>query len=179
MRRTWMLVVGIVLVVVGLAGAAAVLAAGTAAQVATSVTVPSTRQTTPAPFQTPSAVTLGEQIYVTGATPNGALLASGGPIWFRQMGGGCALCHGVDGKGRSITMMGSTTAAPDIRYTTLTQAGSTEPSASVGPWSDADIVSAIRDGLEPGGAHLDPGMPLWSLSDAQAQALLAYLKELK
>ena len=76
-------------------------------------------------------------------------------------------------------MMGAVTDAPDIRYATLSQIGSAEPSATVGPWSDAEIINAIRLGREPDGSSLDPSMPVWNLTDANAQALLDYLKELK
>jgi hypothetical protein len=76
-------------------------------------------------------------------------------------------------------MMGASTVAPDIRYTTLTQVGSVEPSSSVvGPWTDSQIIWAITAGQEPDGTRLNPDMPLWTLDDNQAQALLAYLKEL-
>ena len=76
-------------------------------------------------------------------------------------------------------MMGQVTDAPDIRYATLSQVGSVEQSAAVGAWTDNDIINAMREGLEPNGKPLDPGMPRWTLTDANARALLDYLKELK
>jgi mono/diheme cytochrome c family protein len=176
MRSTWGLVVGVGLVVVGLVGIAVVGVLGALTPV--TVTTTPSAVAPPTPPQT-SAADLGREIYITGATPQGPILSSGGPVWFQRMHGGCALCHGADGQGRTIQMMGAATVAPDIRYTTLSQVGSVEPSSSVvGPWTDSQIIWAITAGQEPNGARLNPDMPLWTLDDAEAQALLAYLKEL-
>ena len=51
----------------------------------------------------------------------------------------------------------------------------------LGSWSDEDIVTAIRTGVRPDGSQLAPAMP-WmgyaALTDADAQAIAAYLKSL-
>jgi mono/diheme cytochrome c family protein len=52
----------------------------------------------------------------------------------------------------------------------------------LGKWSEAEIVAAVRNGVRPDGRQLVPIMPYMSyaaLSDADAQALAAYLKSLK
>ena len=52
----------------------------------------------------------------------------------------------------------------------------------LGKWSEADIIRAVRTGERPDGRVLAPAMPYHSysrLSDADAQALAAYLKSLK
>ena len=52
----------------------------------------------------------------------------------------------------------------------------------LGSWSEADIVKAVRTGVTPSGRTLVPVMPFPSyarLTDADAQALAAYLKSLK
>lgn len=52
----------------------------------------------------------------------------------------------------------------------------------LGNWSEADIVKAVRKGVRPDGRELAPVMPYHSysrLTDADAQALAAYLKSLK
>jgi len=178
MGRQWMLVTGVALLIVGSVGLAAVVAAGAAYQVAATPTPP-VATPTPAVPTPPSGVSVGERIYVSGVSPTGVITRSGGAIWFQRMGGGCAQCHGLDGKGRVVRMMGEVTDSPDIRYVTLSTIGSAEPSATTGPWSDSQIVRAIREGVEPDGKSLDAGMPRWNLTDSNAQALLDYLKELK
>jgi mono/diheme cytochrome c family protein len=53
--------------------------------------------------------------------------------------------------------------------------------AGLGKWSEADIIKAVRTGVRPDGRVLVPIMPWHSygaLSDADAQALAAYLKSL-
>ncbi len=52
----------------------------------------------------------------------------------------------------------------------------------LGTWSEADIVKAVRTGVTPSGRTLVPIMPYPSyakMTDADAQALAAYLKSLK
>lgn len=52
----------------------------------------------------------------------------------------------------------------------------------LGSWTEADIVKAVRTGVTPSGRTLVPIMPYFSyakLTDADAQALAAYLKSLK
>lgn len=52
----------------------------------------------------------------------------------------------------------------------------------IGTWSETDIVKAVRTGVTPSGRTLVPVMPYPSyarLTDADAQALAAYLKSLK
>lgn len=52
----------------------------------------------------------------------------------------------------------------------------------LGAWSTAEIVNAVRNGARPDGRPLVPIMPYHSyarLTDADAQALVAYLKSLK
>lgn len=55
------------------------------------------------------------------------------------------------------------------------------PDAGIGRWSEAEIVTALRTGMRPDGRQLAPVMP-WkayrNLTDADAQAIAAYLKTL-
>ena len=57
-----------------------------------------------------------------------------------------------------------------------------DPETGLGKWSAADIIKAVRTGVRPDGRQLAPIMPSHSyarLSDADAQALVGYLKSLK
>lgn len=46
----------------------------------------------------------------------------------------------------------------------------------IGSWTDAQIVAAIRDGLEPGGATLCDTMARYPLSDEQAADVVEFLR---
>jgi cytochrome c oxidase subunit 2 len=84
-------------------------------------------------------------------------------------GGGCASCHGTDGRGRTIRMMtGAAIRAPDITYAALTNAG----------FTDATIRNAIRNGTDESGKPLKTAMPRWQMNDTDLSATIAYLKQL-
>ena len=56
-----------------------------------------------------------------------------------------------------------------------------DPETGLGRWSAAEIITAVRTGVRPDGRVLAPVMPYHSygrLTDADAQALAAYLKTL-
>lgn len=56
-----------------------------------------------------------------------------------------------------------------------------DPETGLGQWSETDIITAIRAGVRPDGRELAPAMPWRSyaaLTDADAQAVAAYLKSL-
>lgn len=122
---------------------------------------------------------VGQRIYFTGADTAGQVP--------RRMGGGncgtaagatCADCHGADGRGGRVTPAeGVSFVAPDIRYATLTSAHSDEGTTSPA-WTDADIAAAIRDGTDPDGQPIAVSMPRWSMTDADMNAMIDYLKEL-
>ena len=67
--------------------------------------------------------------------------------------------------------------APDIRYKTLTQPGRDEEEHE--PFSDEDIKRAITQGVEPNGELLKWPMPRWTMSEADLNDLLEFLKTLK
>jgi len=47
------------------------------------------------------------------------------------------------------------------------------------PYTDALIMRAITQGLDPAGEPLDWTMPRWQMSEADLTDLLAYLKTLR
>ncbi|MER3458327.1 MAG: hypothetical protein C4309_06575 [Chloroflexota bacterium] len=73
-------------------------------------------------------------------------------------------------------MMGSFV-APDIRYKTLTAAehaaGEEHP-----PYTDETIKRAITQGIDPAGEPLNWPMPRWTMTEADLEDLLAFLKTL-
>lgn len=100
----------------------------------------------------------------------------GGAMMGAVAGGGCAACHGADGRGRATRRF----TAPDITYGNLTDpAGMLEPDGGRGhTFSADDIRRAVTDGVGPDGERLDWPMPRWRLTDRQWADLLAYLKTL-
>lgn len=188
MRRHLIGVIGIVLLVVGLLGVAAVAVVASLSRTTSPSTVPyggmmgrgypgnlatGTPGGTNLGYTTP-----GQQIYFTGIGHGGQLIPRQGGLG--MMGaGGCANCHGPDGRGgRVAVMMGGGIEVPDIRYSTLTSPrsdeGTTEPA-----WTEAEIATAIRDGREPNGKSLKAYMPRWQMDDQDMADTIAYLKELK
>lgn len=135
---------------------------------------------------------VGERIYFSGYGSAGRIDRD--PRYGPSMMGGCAVCHGAEGRGGTTGMMFGSVVAPDIRYSTLTSAHpsgeSTAPGGSedsTGPsteataepgWTDDDIRRAIRDGVEPDGERLQAPMPRWDMSDSDMDELIAYLKQL-
>ena len=84
-------------------------------------------------------------------------------------GGGCASCHGIDGRGATIRMMaGTAVKAPDITYDALVEEG----------FTDAAIATAIRNRVDDKGERMDAAMPRWQMSATDVAATIAYLKVL-
>jgi len=57
-----------------------------------------------------------------------------------------------------------------------------DPETGIGTWSEAQIVTALRDGKRPDGTIIGPPMPIpvyRQLSDRDAQAIAAYLRGVK
>ena len=116
---------------------------------------------------------VGERIYLTGVGTDGKDIPRTAPPVSQGSlmmgGGGCGSCHGPDGLGGTIRMMaGTAITAPDITYDALVNEG----------FTDATIKRAIRDGLDESDKPLEEAMPRWQMSDADANAVIAYLREL-
>ncbi len=161
MSRTmiWVLLIGAVLI--GLAVTALVVGLLVASR-------PALQGPTTTPGSYGSA---GETIFMTGLDAQGRRIPfTEGPPWLSMNGGGCAVCHGTDGRGGQPVMMG-TAVPPDIRYATLL--------ADNPPYTDDLIQRAVTQGVDPNGEPLDPTMPRWQLTDAQWNDLLSYLKTLR
>jgi len=57
-----------------------------------------------------------------------------------------------------------------------------DPEAGIGSWTDGQLVKAIREGVRPDGSVIAPIMPVElyrALSDRDAQALVAYLRQVR
>lgn len=123
----------------------------------------------------------GERIYYTATSD------SGEPITF-TMGMmematpmmSCVNCHGKDGRGGTVRMMGmmGSFEAPDIRYKTLTSKEDAEQEGHP-PYTDELLKRAITEGLNPAGEPLRSPMPQWKMSEEDLLDLIEYLKTLE
>jgi cytochrome c oxidase subunit II len=115
----------------------------------------------------------GERVFLSGVGSDGQAIprtASRVAQSSLMMGrGGCASCHGADGRGGTLrTMSGTAIQAPDVTYDALVKSG----------FTDATIRRAILDGLDESGQPLDAAMPRWQMSPVDLGATIAYLKAL-
>ena len=111
----------------------------------------------------------GEMIFMTGVNERGERIPFvGGPQWLQMHGGGCASCHGVDGRGGIYPMMCGVE-TPDIRYSTL---------AEEHGMSEEDIKRAITAGIGEDG-ELNYCMPRWQMSEKDLNDLIEFSKQLK
>jgi mono/diheme cytochrome c family protein len=90
----------------------------------------------------------------------------------------CQACHTAKGGtpfagGLAINLPFGTIYSPNI---------TADKDTGIGEWSDANFLSAVRQGVDDEGAHLYPAMPYASytyITDADALAIKAYLFSLK
>ena len=78
-------------------------------------------------------------------------------------------------------MMMRVVEVPDIRYETLTSeehGDHGEEEEGHEPYTDETIKQAITEGVEPGGETLDWPMPRWSMTDADLNDLIDFLRTL-
>jgi cytochrome c oxidase subunit 2 len=122
-------------------------------------------------------VSNGQMIYFTGRNERGQRIPfDGGPMWLYRHGGGCAACHGPDGRGGAPVMMG-TEIPGDIRFYHLTEEEHEEGEEHP-PYTEELIKRAITQGLNPAGEPLDLTMPRWHMSEADLDDLIMFLKTL-
>jgi len=121
----------------------------------------------------------GEQIYMTETSQRGTSieydLPTGGMM---RTGLTCASCHGPDGRGGRQRMMMRTFDAPDIRFQTLSTPRKNDQGEDEPIFTEATVKRAITEGVDPDGKDLEWPMPRWSMSAADLDDLLSYLKSL-
>lgn len=95
----------------------------------------------------------------------------------------CGNCHtplGPDGPLPGQAMAGGL-ALTDKMFTAIASNITPDPETGIGRWTDAQIVTAIREGRRPDGSLIGPPMPFAQyrgLADADAAAIVAYLRSL-
>lgn len=111
---------------------------------------------------------LGRVIYEDGVGLDGRLEYTQGPEWLRFSGAGCAVCHGDRGQGLTVQAGDVTGAAPAVTWSALAARG----------YDEATLRVALTAGVDPNGREFHYYMPRWILSDAEADALIRYLRTL-
>ena len=81
--------------------------------------------------------------------------------------GACANCHGANAQGGF---------GPTISYAVLYGQSATGPAPRFTFTQDSQILTAINQGIAPGGQQLRPAMPRYALPPEQFADVLAYLK---
>jgi ABC-type branched-subunit amino acid transport system substrate-binding protein len=119
----------------------------------------------------------GRTVYHEGKSPSGGAvnaLVAGTTLPGEQVA--CAGCHGADGLGRPE---GGVTPTP-ISWRDLTkpwgrklESGRRHP-----PYDARAVARAVTEGIDAGGNALEPVMPRYSMSRADLEALVAYVKRL-
>lgn len=138
----------------------------------------------PPPVEKPTAtgdalVERGRLLYVSGTSPTGeppTAVMGDVDIEIPAAAIPCASCHGPDGRGRPEGGI----APSDVTWGSLTDPrGGESPSGRRHPPYDAkSLVRAVTMGVDPAGNELDVAMPRYRLSHADAEALVAYLRQL-
>ena len=139
----------------------------------------------PLGFVTGRYASNGERIYLAGTSANGSIRYTGGNVSGGMMGGSrlaCASCHGTSGRGGPHMMHMSAMDAPDIRWSTLTEAehGDHDEEEEMGhpPYDENTFKQAVTEGLNPGGERLDSDMPRWRMTERDLDDLISHLKTL-
>jgi hypothetical protein len=136
-------------------------------------------------------VEAGRRIYEQGLALDGTPLQATSVGDSRLSGAmaACIACHRRSGMGsREANLVVSPVTGP-ILFAKTAQTWPQRPGRApqqVAPlrqdsrdaYDDASLVRAIRDGIDPNGRPLDPLMPRYAIADADAAALIAYLRGL-
>lgn len=172
-RRRRSLWVGLALLVVGLVGAGIVTVLFAASRPG-----PYSLPSVPASPRAEGTVALGERIFLAGVDQAGSPIPRSAGIG--MMVGGCASCHGSDGRGRTVRVMMGSFITPDIRWNTLTSPNMTTEAGEKPhpPYDPTTFARALRDGVDPGGNELEAPMPRWQLTQPEIDSLILYLRQL-
>ena len=128
----------------------------------------------------------GERFYREGRAADGAPVAAvvQQDIRARSTELRCANCHGRSGWGTSEGPVTTPPVTGPVLFAPLTR-GSAQMGTvkTIGPgtrpaYSEASLLRAVRDGVDPAGRPLSPTMPRYAVDEETAAALGAYLRTL-
>lgn len=123
---------------------------------------------------------IGRRIYHDGTDGAGRpivarVAGSASPLRGKPMA--CGNCHGEDGRGRPESGVDP----GDVTWADLTKPyGHAHANGRRhGPYDPRSFRRAMRDGADPAGNVMEPAMPLYEMTDADLDALIAYLRRLE
>ncbi len=118
----------------------------------------------------------GRALFLTGqiAAPPPYALIGAGDVSVAATAVPCASCHGRDGRGRTERGI----VPPNITWSALSASDGGGSAHQRPAYSEKSVIRAITMGIAADGNRLDPIMPRFQLTLADAAALLAYLKRL-
>ena len=122
-------------------------------------------------------VARGREIYLAGTSkgPDIKLVLANADLEMPATSFPCASCHGEDGRG----MREGGLVPPPIRWQDLSRPAEVELTGRKrSAFTPETIRKAIRDGIDPDGVPLHPGMPRYKMTSEQFDDLEAYLKVL-
>ncbi|HEX9462892.1 MAG TPA: cytochrome c [Alphaproteobacteria bacterium] len=96
----------------------------------------------------------------------------------------CGNCHTPKGPGGEVPGMelaGGFKVTGD-EFTAIVPNITPDPETGIGNWTDAQIITAIRDGKRPDGTIIGPPMPMGMyrhMSDSDVKAIVVYLRQVK
>lgn len=122
----------------------------------------------------------GYKIFFVGRNTAGKpIKRKGGPNWLYMHGGGCANCHGDEGRGGIVPIMCSTvTPAITLKALMNPEHMHNDKEKEHTPYTIETIRRALEKSVNSDGKSLSPCMPKWFLSDNDFRDLLYQLKEL-
>jgi mono/diheme cytochrome c family protein len=96
----------------------------------------------------------------------------------------CGNCHTMQGPQGPVDEMelAGGLKIEDPAFSLVTPNITPDKETGIGNWSDAQIITAIREGKRPDGSLIGPPMPFHfykDISDEDAQAIVAYLRSVK
>jgi mono/diheme cytochrome c family protein len=128
-----------------------------------------------------SSIVLGITFLPTGASAQTPLERG---TYLMQSIVACGNCHTPKGPGGEVPGMelaGGFTVTDDA-FVAVASNITPDPETGIGRWTDAQIITAIREGKRPDGSIIGPPMPIGfyrGMSDSDVKAIVAYLRNVK
>jgi len=97
----------------------------------------------------------------------------------------CGNCHtpqGPNGPLPGMELAGGLKVVDEKPFTAIASNITPDRETGIGKWTDAQIITAIREGKRPDGSIIGPPMPIGlyrDLSDSDVRAIVAYLRSVK
>jgi mono/diheme cytochrome c family protein len=93
--------------------------------------------------------------------------------------GNCHMARGAQGEPLPAQGLSGGMVFDEAPFKALASNITPDPETGIGKWTDAQLVTAIREGRRPDGSLIGPPMPIGfyrSMSDTDAAAIVAYLR---